>query len=596
MKNVLSLKKRVFSVCVLLAFLFPFAAACGKPPVAAEKTTVRIAATDYQREYLRATEEAFNAQSEDYRLEFVICPSREVRNYYLSHGALNADIVLFDNLYAVNVNSDYLLDIRRFEGIVEYRASILDYMRKDDGSLYALPAPGELFCNAYNADLLGENNVALPRTLNDVILLSQRLNRQSVTGSVISSATGGDDSVFNALLSVVYPSFLFSPRGHVFIKDYLLGKTRMGDEAYRKDWQAVFDYFSSLYSNRFYSLDSTEKTDRQEISRFLSGSTYAMQVAPSVDAKELLSGSTVLAPYLGINELSRCVGSKPRYFVSLTAEVADSEKKLAGAKSFLSFLSSDEGQRLNGVNGEADGKISYLKGQKSYGKDLDGIRDCLDQGRIFVCDYFYVMFEKNVDLLKKFLTDALSVDQLIDSLDEAMEKSFVSPKYYEAEKDFDFDPEKVVREETAIGNFFVDCVRRAADTEVCLLPSSAILGNILKGPFTEVQLCGLLADGNYTFVSVRAGGLADRIRRSTELLLLSGASTDASGRLCRNGVPFDDEKVVYALIPEDIAEDLSGWIVRKGSSRTLYSLVGEFGLGDTVSPPGKDGRYGRLPA
>ncbi|MDY2879541.1 MAG: hypothetical protein SOT34_01195 [Candidatus Borkfalkiaceae bacterium] len=162
MKNVLSFKKRVFSVCVLLAMLFPFAAACGKPPVVAEKTTVRIAATDYQREYLRATEEAFNAQSEDYRLEFVICPSREVRNYYLSHGALNADIVLFDNLYAVNVNSDYLLDIRRFEGIVEYRASILDYMRKDDGSLYSLPAPGELFCNAYTPTCSGRTTLPCP--------------------------------------------------------------------------------------------------------------------------------------------------------------------------------------------------------------------------------------------------------------------------------------------------------------------------------------------------------------------------------------------------------------------------------------------------
>ncbi|MGN1077961.1 MAG: hypothetical protein ACI4ST_05555, partial [Candidatus Gallimonas sp.] len=256
----------------------------GKP----EKTVIRMALTVSQQERLDDVVAAFNAQSGSYRIEFDAFADRGVKNYYLTHGALDDELIVFDNLYSVNVCADRLYDIRRLDVVVDYQDSIVDYMRAEGGALYALPAPGDLICNLYNESSFAQNNVELPQTINELIIASQRLSQKTVTGFTVSSTAGGDDSVFYALMSVAYPNFLFSPRGHYFIKNYLSGNAGMGDGAYIKDWRNVFDYFSSLYSNRFYSLKSTEKTIAYESQRFASGSTYAMQNTPGVNVSQLL--------------------------------------------------------------------------------------------------------------------------------------------------------------------------------------------------------------------------------------------------------------------------------------------------------------------
>ncbi|MGN1077621.1 MAG: hypothetical protein ACI4ST_03820, partial [Candidatus Gallimonas sp.] len=296
------------------------------------------------------------------------------------------------------------------------------------------------------------------------------------------------------------------------------------------------------------------------------------------------------------NELLHCVGSKPNYYVSLTSSVAHDGEKLKGAIKFLNFLSSDEGQRISGVNGGADGKLSYVGGKKYSQSAFSGIAASLNEGKVFICDYFYTLFEDNVGLLKGFLQNEISVDQLIELMDEYMLELHVRPQTYSVESDFDYDGERVGQEETAIGDFLVDRVREAAGVEVCLIPSAAIVGNILKGDITEAEFCALFQDGKYVYANVTVGGIKRYAESAEELVLLSGVVFGPDGCLYRNGVKLDENKAMYVLLPEAAVEELGEHVIKTGYTRNLHSFLSDLIGGITIQPPVKDGRYDYLSA
>ncbi|KQO16604.1 ABC transporter substrate-binding protein [Paenibacillus sp. Leaf72] len=124
------------------------------------------------------------------------------------------------------VNAGYLVDMEKFlkeEGVYDqFYEPALKYQELPDGSLYLLPMEYHMEMTWYNKKIFADNNLEVPKTLDDLLAVSDALKDKGIT----PIAVDGVDVWPVLRYAAMYP---FRTTGNQFIRDLSQGKAKMSD-------------------------------------------------------------------------------------------------------------------------------------------------------------------------------------------------------------------------------------------------------------------------------------------------------------------------------------------------------------------------------
>ncbi|MGG4146257.1 extracellular solute-binding protein [Paenibacillus algorifonticola] len=126
------------------------------------------------------------------------------------------------------VNAGLLVDMEKFlkeEGLYDqFYEPALKYQELPDGSLYLLPMEYHMEMTWYNKKIFADNNLEIPKTLDDLLVVSEALKGKGIT----PIAVDGVDVWPVLRYAAMYP---FRTTGNQFIRDLSQGKAKMSDAA-----------------------------------------------------------------------------------------------------------------------------------------------------------------------------------------------------------------------------------------------------------------------------------------------------------------------------------------------------------------------------
>ncbi|MHA6529887.1 ABC transporter substrate-binding protein [Paenibacillus sp. BAC0078] len=126
------------------------------------------------------------------------------------------------------VNAGLLVDMKKFlkdEGLYDkFYEPALKYQELPDGSLYLLPMEYHMEMTWYNKKIFADNNLTVPKTLDDLLAVSKALKDKGIT----PIAVDGVDVWPVLRYAAMYP---FRTTGNQFIRDLSQGKAKMSDAA-----------------------------------------------------------------------------------------------------------------------------------------------------------------------------------------------------------------------------------------------------------------------------------------------------------------------------------------------------------------------------
>lgn len=573
--------KRIITLILAFALaltVFPGCSGSGK-----DKKTVSltISTTKETAGIITAMAEAFNNKTDGVKVSVKVYSTEDEKNYFLTHYEDKSELITFDYAQEALYKSEYLLKFDRMSVINRYSVSIINYLRDSEGSAYVLPSNGRYYTRVYNKDALASYGLSIPQTISELLTFSARLKESASAGYYASATLGGNDSILFALMSVAYPLFLNTVKGTMFLSGVVTGKLSFSDQEYKEAWREVFEYLKLLYDNGFYSLSSINKTAEEELEYFRSGEASAKQNDGSVSLKELFGSiNGECAPFVGKTARDACIGSAPLFYLSLTHNAGASLETRLATKEFLSFFASAEGQSFITDYFGNDEYVSYLKGENVSSEVYKPVENLKNTGMLFINDSFNYAFGYCVNDIYDFLNSRLSIDSLLTVMDEKIKDGHNSEftKITEIAKTYKFSDE-VYKKNTELGTFFISALAESSYLDGAVMPSSYIKCSLIKGSLTERDLDAVFPEKNFVFAELTANDFIKIVSDiSKDSYPLVYGITVKDGKLYKkNGKKYNDDEMIYTLIPADnksVLSDSASLGSEVSSDTLLFSYFG----------------------
>lgn len=608
-------RNRVISVlCVgIMFFSVLFFGSCTSSEGTKHSVELKLTTVEASVPKLRYVVEQFNKKNTGYRIKIEILSDSSLKDYNFSHGAIETDLISFENFTFANRLSDLLQPLNRTEAIGKYQISLINHLKTDDGTLYVMPAPGVFSSQCLNLDLLESRNYTLPATIDELVTLAQRIAETS--SSRACSLTGGNKALTETLMGVAVPLFGASVQGFDFLREFYEGKTTLTDGGYAKQWQAIFEDYRSLYRASFFSVEDVYKSDEEAIADFVNGVTLAVHNSFDFDVEEACAESIVsfaysFQPFIGNGDSRKWIAVRPRYYLGVTKNSYADKEKRKGINAFFEYYTSAEGQDAAERDEEGVFRKDSISFIKNFDQTFEGayapIGEAFLSGRVFLADIFDSVFDSVSDSLEKFLRDEMGVAELMKVIDaEVFTNANKLDEEYEIKIDFDYGA-AVCNSETALGNYTADAVRLAfgGGAAAVILPAGMIRANLFRGTLRDSELSVVFEDVPLALTKVTGAGLKKILtealsrRRTEDYPLLSGLRLDGCGQKLTirllNGQSVEDEDTLTLLLPVSWTERYAENISSIGSETSALALVKTYMRENSAAASAIDGRMGGI--
>lgn len=553
--------KRILAVFLATVMCFSFLTVLGscKKDGGGEsaKTTLMLATTEQYRTVMEEMVRRFNEQSETAEIELRIYRSEQEKNYFLSHGAGEADIYTFEYALDANRNREYLYELSRNSVSNRYLVGVINNLRAQNGELYVLPADGGYYTMCYNTEMLAARGYEIPATLNDLLTLADRLGVQVQSNFSTAASVGGESSVLIALMSLAYPLYLNTVYGTDFLENFLLGKLSICEGRNKTAWTEIFEDLKILYNRKFYTLADMDQSSSFGVNRFRNKEVLVIQNSPEVIVDRDFAGMPVkCTPFVGKEKRDACFGSMPTMYVSVARKTAENAAKLDAAREFLDYFATPAGQSVIHSLFEGGGEyISYLKtAENTLPEAYAEVQQKANEGRLFLADMFKYAFSICVVDIADYLRGNMSTEELLSVIDARIregQNSETAP-IAEIDRNYEFDSEKVCTGETELGRYFVSALSGTAYLDGVMIPSSYLRGTLLKGTLTERELDFVFPEQSMIFAELTAADFLKIYRHiaDTDSYPLTSGLFVRDGQLTRSGgKAVGESERLFVLIP-----------------------------------------------
>lgn len=540
---------------------------------------------------------AYNEKNPDNLIKIDAIKSEESKNYRLEHGALDDELLIFDNYSDANYYGDYLYDMKRFEVINNYQISTINALKTTDDYLYVLPSIGKFYTNAINLDALKDYAADIPKNTNELLTLAYRVNNKVNETQIIrtSSSCGGTDSVLIALMQIAFPRFFSNIVGNHFLREYINCNIKMSDSDYYEYFVTIFNQLAYIYNLNLYSLDDINNDLLSGIDEFNNELTIMNQnsIDNPIDDYVLLDNVAYI-PYVAKDNNQEWLASKPLYYLSINKNIA--ADKLEKAIDFLEFFSASENQQYMKVtrnrNNITDTYVSYIKDTYiEVNPKYQNVLDVIKRGRVFIVDIFQSIYRKNINVIIQFLKNEISLDDLLKQIDDYVYSIYTpNRKKINVASAFNFNEDSQKFYETSLGNFYTDSIRKQAGVDAVIINYDTINENIYSDGFYLDEIESIFSNRKLRYIKIKASDLK-KLVLNKNLPLISGIRIN-NGKLYNvNKKEIDDDYVLYILLDSNYnVDDLD---VVLGKDVYSNSILNQYLLkNDSIADIGLDGRYG----
>lgn len=420
------------------------------------------------------------------------------------------DIILSRYLQQLNdIAPDYFLDLSGEEFINNYFLTSLDSCVQQDGGLYYLPGPMDVYGIIYNKTMFEEHGWEVPHSYSEFVELVQTIDNSGLT------AVESFDDVENEVpLRAIRPSLFFSDAFQLLVHSFAYDKVFAGKEnlewltAYQRGEGSMIGHMES-YADTIKQLvnDGILRLDDWDFRpRFRSGMMYTYHSTAMIIEKqsayeenlkveESLRDEIGMFPFWTSNEPdSDYLYAMPSYFMGINktaAEESPEKKKLL--TDIVAYLSAPETQiKLSG----SGMRVSSIKNVPVNGDEFTAeVQKTIEEGRIITEFYFadgatgrYVETKMN-DTVRDMLTGTITVEEWLRGADEARDE-YLEGKAEKIPEVYGKSEETFTRFET--GEMLADMYRTVTGADIALayvhIKEQGAYCNIFAGEINDITI------------------------------------------------------------------------------------------------------------
>ncbi len=587
----------VLVVALTLTMLF---SACRQEVVDNTKRSLTLAVCEDQSATVSSLVDGFNTSQSDYTAEIAVYESNEMIGYLLSNGAIEPDMVVMDNINFVNLYSQSLQPLNRFEATAGFQVSIINSLKTVDGNLFGLPSSGSIYSQCYNTELFDAIRIDeddYPQSLsgyNGNLGMLEIADRMSVynasSGNISYCNAMGDLSMVYMLMEVAVPMFASSTAGIDFVKNYYQDNVNIADSNYRNQWENVLTVYKTLFDCNYYSTDSQFVDTSDAVNKFVSGQAYVYAGAPEAvlektaeQGASLKQSDVLLYPFVGETLNQKWIISKPDFYLCVAknqndkATLAQSE----GVEKFLSWFASPDGRRLSQSTKHSISYVSDMDTELFSSGNFKLLETSISQNKIYLSDEFIATFSVATNILKDYVGGKLTLNETILAIDKAVAAAAPGKELlYTAPNDLDFPASGQILQETAIGNMTADILCAQTSVEMAILPADTINCNLYAGQHTTRSLSVVFDSvAELAPVRMKVAGLKRILSDCSAdgvFPLISGFRISASGEGTKlvktGGIALSDDDTVLVLITRQWEQEYAQYIVKSSDGRYVSAL------------------------
>lgn len=364
-----SLSAFLFAVAIVC---FSFSSCSYRSDSGHEPLTIITAHKDYTQ-----FEKAFKKAYPEVNLEFISYSGHNSTSYL--HKILEAgqapDIYTSNVLPDKEAQKEFLIDLSGYDFSSKYAVSRLNEC-SIEGSIYMLPCNYSVLGIYYNKTLFEKHGWTVPTSFLELEELIPQIKKANVDVSATSLELAG--SGFQHLFNLGNTVFLRTPEGLEWTEEFLSGKTTADDA-----WKDTIEYMQKWIDLGMINGRWLGKTSSNVQSHFLEGNTafYICSGIFQFSENEDGTGDQYgLMPWLskdGSN--NRYITNTACYFgLNANLEKPENKQKLEDALKFMTFISTEEGQRL--LPGSQKQLLPLSEGDAGAAEEYDEIIKMLDAG------------------------------------------------------------------------------------------------------------------------------------------------------------------------------------------------------------------------
>jgi ABC-type glycerol-3-phosphate transport system substrate-binding protein len=338
-------------------------------------------------------------------VDFVLVHDGTINSEYSSRADLvngtECDLILSRRLNTLDdIAADYLLDLSAEDFVDDYYSSAVESCASQDGRLYYLPGPSDVYGIVYDTVLFDEYGWELPHSYSEFVELLNTIREANISVKYVDeNGDSQEDTLVPIQPSMMYPDMfqiVFNTYGYddVFAgtSNYQwLTEYQNGEGSLVGHFEPAIEKFKKLFDDGILSLNDWDVKPVTRSNMMYTYHTTAMiiECQNATAYAESFSSSTgaeyhevaMMPIWTSDNPDSDYVYSIPSYFMAInkkSAEESDDKKKLL--LDIYSYLSSVEGQQM--LIGDSPQISSVWNVPMEETRFSDAIRETIEEGRV----------------------------------------------------------------------------------------------------------------------------------------------------------------------------------------------------------------------
>lgn len=568
------MKKKLFLCIALVAILaMSLLAGCAQQEKKTNDSDSHLTVYLWQTSLVDSLIPYVREQLPDKDIEFIVGNNNtDLYNYLAEHGDM-PDIVTTRRFSAADAQSlqPYLLDLASYDIVSEYYPYALQYYKSEDGQIQWLPVCGIPETTIINKSILDKHGLKVPKNYKEFATLCQKLDELGIKPYVAELANDWADhsllqgsaiEQFSSLEGIEWRSSEESSQVEPVFDEKL--------------WKKIFKEADTFLKDTKLGKKDIDINLEEARAMFIDGEAAMFRGTPEVIdfLNTQMKDKLVQIPYFPQSGNESYVYTYPSMNVALSNNLSSDQDKLDTAMKILDCFVSEEGQKI--IAG-GSGTISYSANVDSDLKDMEGIKDEVENNRLYIRYASNNSFPASLTAIQGLASGKMTEEEAFDAFRAQLNNTAEPAKTIEFENDYSIAQNEKGGRDAA--SSILTTVRDEHKTQLAIAPFYYFTASIYKGACTETQANMLTAMNSTTelytaklsgatvkkFVSSYFDGTGrGEIATRYELPIASGMKMDITSSdngfalkgIEVNGQPISDEETYSILLTQHDAETL----------------------------------------
>lgn len=368
-----------------------------------------------------------------------------------------------------------LIDLGAYDFTSEYLPSVIDTL-SIDGRAYYLPGFLSLGGFFYNKDMFAEHGWDVPRSLEDLVALSEQAASEGIRLMSYPMELGG--TRFLHMTSIASAKFLHTPEGSVWEDEFLAGNAAMTGT-----FEPFMDEYQEWIDGGLITPEQLTQPIDEGKTQFQNGEAAMYYGLSSNVNSSDFDFEVGQAPFLtsgGSEESGWYLYAVSSYYgLNKRLEEPGNEEKLAIALEMFEFMSTPEGQEIMEEGGEGRYPATKSAGDEFHAPILSDYADVVDRNNLVEFVQYFAPLTPGGEALGDFIEGEMSAAEVLRICDEAQAANKPESEMGDvlAHVERDLSAEETVQ-------CFADAFRDYEGADVCLM----LPGGMSDG---ELHPCGV---------------------------------------------------------------------------------------------------------